>query len=78
MSRVDVRLEDAGDTEELEILEVMIEAGDSVDAGEVLLQVATDKADLDVEAPAAGTVAEVLVAEGATVPVSQTLVVLST
>ncbi len=43
--------------------------GDRVEANELLFEVATDKVDTEIPAPASGTLVEVLVEEGATVPV---------
>jgi pyruvate/2-oxoglutarate dehydrogenase complex dihydrolipoamide acyltransferase (E2) component len=74
--RVEVAIEDPGDHEEVEVVEVMVEVGETVEAGDVLLEVATDKANMDVEAPAAGTVAEIPVSEGDTVPSRSVLVVI--
>ena len=47
--------------------------GDPVKEGETVVEVTTDKVDVEVPAPAAGTVAEILAAEGATVQVGATL-----
>jgi pyruvate dehydrogenase E2 component (dihydrolipoyllysine-residue acetyltransferase) len=44
--------------------------GDRVSAGEILFEVESDKATLEVEAPAAGFVRRILVNEGVTVPVT--------
>src|ERR1700694_863232 len=47
--------------------------GDPVKEGETVVEVTTDKVDVEVPAPADGTVAEILAAEGATVQVGATL-----
>ena len=47
--------------------------GDSVDLGEPLLEVTTDKATVEIESPAAGTLVEVVAHPDATVPVGGTL-----
>ena len=57
---------------------VEVAAGDTVAEGDVLLEIATDKANMDITAPVAGTVAEVLVAEGDIIAVDVILVVMST
>ncbi len=44
--------------------------GDPVSAGEILFEVESDKATLEVESPAAGFVRRILVDEGVTVPVT--------
>jgi pyruvate dehydrogenase E2 component (dihydrolipoamide acetyltransferase) len=53
--------------EDATILEWMVGEGDEVREGEVLVTVETDKATGEVEAPASGRLARVLVSEGATV-----------
>jgi 2-oxoglutarate decarboxylase len=52
--------------------------GDSVAAEETLVEISTDKVDAEVPAPAAGTVAKILVQEGDTVTVGQVLAEIST
>ncbi|HEU5099462.1 MAG TPA: dihydrolipoamide acetyltransferase family protein [Roseiflexaceae bacterium] len=46
-------------------------AGDVVQAGEPLFEITTDKADVEVEAPASGTLWDVRAAAGQTVPIGQ-------
>jgi pyruvate/2-oxoglutarate dehydrogenase complex dihydrolipoamide acyltransferase (E2) component len=75
--RVEVAIEDPGSHEEVEVVEVMVEVGEEVEQGDVLLEVSTDKANMDVESPTAGVVREVLVAEGDVVPSRSVLVVLA-
>jgi pyruvate/2-oxoglutarate dehydrogenase complex dihydrolipoamide acyltransferase (E2) component len=76
--RVEIVIEDPGNTEEVEVAAVMVSVGDAVEAGQALLEVETDKANMELEAPVAGTVAEILVEEGAIVPVAQIFMVLTT
>lgn len=47
--------------------------GDAVAKGEILLEIETDKASMEVEAEATGVLLAVLEGEGATVPVTQTI-----
>jgi len=47
--------------------------GDAVAQGEILLEIETDKAVMEIESPGAGTLAGVKVSEGAVVPVGQTI-----
>ncbi|HEU4798885.1 MAG TPA: biotin/lipoyl-containing protein, partial [bacterium] len=51
--------------------------GDEVAEGEPLYDVDTDKATVDVPAPAAGILRRVLVAEGGTVPIGTLLAVIA-
>ena len=76
--RVEVKIEDPAGFEEVEVVAVEVAAGDTVAEGDVLLEIATDKANMDITAPVAGTVAEVLVAEGDIIAVDVILVVMST
>lgn len=61
---VDVHVPDAEEGAEIEVVALNVEPGATVAEGDVLAEIATDKANVDVLAPAGGTVAEVLVAEG--------------
>jgi multifunctional 2-oxoglutarate metabolism enzyme len=51
--------------------------GDSVDEGEPLVEVTTDKVDVEVPAPTSGRLAEIVAAEGETVAVGATLAVIA-
>jgi pyruvate/2-oxoglutarate dehydrogenase complex dihydrolipoamide acyltransferase (E2) component len=53
--------------EDATVLEWMVGEGDEVREGEVLVTVETDKATGEVEAPASGKLARVLIPEGETV-----------
>lgn len=52
--------------------------GDQVRSGEVLCEVMSDKVEMEVEAPADGVVAKLLVEEGATVPVGAPIATITT
>lgn len=73
---IEVVVPEPGDHEEFDVVEIMVEVGEQVEAGDALVEIATDKANMDVEAPAAGTVVEVRVSEGDTVPVTTVLMVI--
>src|ERR1700681_1291529 len=51
--------------------------GDSVDEGEPVVEVTTDKVDVEVPAPATGRITEIVAAEGETVAVGATLAVIA-
>ena len=53
-------------------------AGQRVEKGEVLVEIETAKALQEVEAPISGTLAEILVREGETVPINSTLATIET
>lgn len=51
--------------------------GERVGAGEILFEVETDKATMEVESPASGIVRKILIGEGATAPVATTIAVIA-
>jgi pyruvate dehydrogenase E2 component (dihydrolipoamide acetyltransferase) len=51
--------------------------GDRIEAGEILFEVETDKATMEVESPVAGYVRKLLVVAGETVPVAQVIALIS-
>ncbi|MFZ0382335.1 MAG: biotin/lipoyl-containing protein, partial [Solirubrobacteraceae bacterium] len=55
------------------ILEWSVKVGDAVKQGDTVVEISTDKVDMELPAPAAGTIAEVLAAEGETVSVGQVI-----
>jgi len=60
----DVLLARLGETvDQVVVLEWMVDEGDRVAVGDVLVRVETDKIDVDVESPYTGVVVERLVAE---------------
>ncbi|MEN3279374.1 MAG: hypothetical protein V7607_514 [Solirubrobacteraceae bacterium] len=70
---IDVHVPDAEEGAEIEVVAVHVEAGATIAEGDVLAEIATDKANVDVLAPAGGTVAEILVAEGDVLEATQVL-----
>jgi 2-oxoglutarate dehydrogenase E2 component (dihydrolipoamide succinyltransferase) len=52
------------------------QVGDQVAEGEPLLEIGTDKVDTELPAPASGTLREIRVSEGETVPVGAVLAVI--
>ena len=62
--RQELEVPDLGDFEDVEVIEVHISAGDSVNVEDPLITLETDKAAMDVPATAAGTIEEVLVSVG--------------
>ncbi|MFZ5503698.1 MAG: dihydrolipoyllysine-residue acetyltransferase [Pseudomonadota bacterium] len=59
-----VLVPDIGDYKDVEIIEVMVKAGDTVKAEQSLITLETDKAAMDVPAPYAGVVREIKVKSG--------------
>ncbi|MET0603562.1 MAG: biotin/lipoyl-containing protein, partial [Baekduia sp.] len=55
------------------ILEWAVKVGDTVEDGDTVVEISTDKVDMELPAPAAGTITELLAEEGATVVVGQVI-----
>jgi len=60
----EVKVPDIGDFKDIPIIEIMVKAGDSVKAEDPLISLESDKATMEVPAPAAGTVKELKVKLG--------------
>ncbi|MGB5337457.1 MAG: biotin/lipoyl-containing protein, partial [Gammaproteobacteria bacterium] len=60
----EILLPDIGDFKDIEIIEVLVAAGDMVAAEDPLLVLESDKATMEVPAPSAGTIQTVKVAVG--------------
>lgn len=71
---IEFKLPDIGEgIAEGEIVQWLVEEGASVDEHQPVVEVMTDKATVEVPAPAAGTVTKLLAAEGDTVPVGNVI-----
>ncbi len=71
---VDVLTPAAGESvSEGTILEWRVDVGDTIELDETIVEISTDKVDLELPSPASGTVSELLVAEGDTVTVGQVI-----
>lgn len=79
MARLDFKLPDIGEgITEAEIVEWNAAVGDAVAEGQVVVSVMTDKATVEMEAPAAGTLVKQGGEAGAMLPIGATLFVLET
>jgi len=65
--REEIRVPDIGDFHDVEVVEVLAAAGDTVGAEAPLIALETDKASMEVPAPMAGRIVEMKVARGARV-----------
>src|SRR3954452_1342366 len=63
---------------EAAILEWAVKVGDHVEDGDTVVELSTDKVDMELPAPASGTITEILFEEGATVTVGQVIARLQT
>lgn len=64
MAIQEVRVPDIGDFKEVEIIEVLVKVGDSIQAEDSLITVESDKASMEIPSPLAGTVKELRVQQG--------------
>lgn len=64
--------------EEGTITKWLKQEGESIEKGEPLLEVMTDKANMEVESPAAGVVRKIVAPEGSTVPVKELIAIVGT
>ena len=75
---VDVKVPDIGDFKDVPIIEVFVKPGDTVKAEDPLISLESDKATMDVPAPAAGVVKELKVKFGDKVSEGTLILVLET
>jgi pyruvate dehydrogenase E2 component (dihydrolipoamide acetyltransferase) len=64
VAKVDVKVPDIGDFNDVPVIEVLVKPGDVVTAEQSLVSLESDKATMDVPSPVAGTVAEVVAKVG--------------
>ena len=61
---VEIKVPDIGDFQDVEVIEILVKPGDSIKAEDSLISVESDKASMEIPAPQAGTVKELLVKIG--------------
>ncbi len=64
MAKIEVKVPDIGDFKNVPIIEILVKPGDSVTAEQPLLTLESDKATLDVPAPAPGVVGQIIARVG--------------
>jgi pyruvate dehydrogenase E2 component (dihydrolipoamide acetyltransferase) len=64
MSTIDVKIPALGDYKDVPVIDVLVKPGDAVSANDALATLESDKATMDVPAPAAGTVRELKIKVG--------------
>jgi dihydrolipoamide dehydrogenase len=67
MAIQDIKVPDLGNFSEVPVIDVLVQAGDSVEIDTPLVTLETDKATMDVPSPVAGTIESITVARGAKV-----------
>lgn len=60
----EIKVPDIGDTDKVQVIEVLVAAGDRVDVESPLITLESDKASMDIPSPEAGTIVEVKVQVG--------------
>jgi pyruvate dehydrogenase E2 component (dihydrolipoamide acetyltransferase) len=61
---IDVTVPDIGDFKDVPVIEILVKAGDTVEAEQPLVTLESDKATMDVPSPAAGKIAQMVVKVG--------------
>jgi len=61
---IDINVPDIGDFDQVEVIEVLVNAGDTVNVEDSLISVESDKAAMEIPSPQSGIVKEILVAVG--------------
>ena len=59
-----VKIPDIGDVDDVEVIEVLVSEGDTVDVETSLITVESDKASMEIPSPASGVITSVLVSTG--------------
>lgn len=77
-AELEVRLPDIGDAGEVVVIEIGAAEGDEVSAEQMLLVVESDKASMDIVAPADGTITRLVVSDGDSVGENALLAVMTT
>jgi pyruvate dehydrogenase E2 component (dihydrolipoamide acetyltransferase) len=60
----EIRIPDIGDFEDVEVIEVLVAAGDSVEREDSLVTIESDKASMEIPSPFSGVIAEIVVSVG--------------
>ena len=64
MSNEIIKVPDIGSSDEVEVIEISVKAGDRIEEETTLIVLESDKASMDIPSPMAGVVTKVLVSEG--------------
>ena len=64
MSTIELKVPDIGDFKDVEIIEVLVKAGDAVEAEQSLITIESDKASMEIPSSGAGTIQELKVKVG--------------
>ncbi len=72
----EITLPDIGDFKDVEVIEVLVSAGDTISADDSLITLESDKASMEIPSPSAGVIKEVKVQVGDTINQGDLLVIL--
>lgn len=75
---VEIKVPDIGDFQDVDVIEVLVKPGDSIQPEDSLISVESDKATMEIPAPQGGTVKELLVAVGDKVSEGSPILMLET
>ena len=78
MSTIEVKVPDIGDFTDVPVIEILVKPGDTIQAEDSLVTLESDKATMDVPAPAAGVVKSLAVKVGDKVSEGALLLTLDT
>ena len=78
MTTITISVPDLSGAADVDVIEVLVKAGDVIAQGDSIISVETDKAAMEVPAPQGGTVVEVIVQEGAVCNEGDAILTLST
>jgi len=73
---VTIRVPDIGDFKDVEVIDVLVKAGDTIDKEQSLISLESDKATMDIPAPQAGVIKELKVSTGDRVSQGDAILVL--
>jgi pyruvate dehydrogenase E2 component (dihydrolipoamide acetyltransferase) len=72
----EIKVPDIGDFEEVEVIEILVDAGDRIEAEDSLISLESDKATMEIPSPEAGVVKEIKVAIGDKVSLGSVILLL--
>lgn len=78
MSVIEIKVPDIGDFDEVEIIEVLVNAGDSIEANQDIITLESDKAAMEIPSDTAGTIVSLNVAVGDKVAEGSVILTLET
>lgn len=71
-----VKLPDIGDTDSVEVIEVLVQEGDTVQTDDSLITVESDKASMEIPSPVSGVVTKLLISQGSIVSTGSDILVI--